>query len=195
MGTGLGLSICHRIISSLGGSITFESEVGRGTEFHIALPAAKQKSEESPQPPLAPTPRGSTRRARILIVDDEIAICTIIKLVLSQAHDVVTVNEAPRALELLRKGERFDIILCDVMIPQMTGIELYQETLRIVPEQAGRFVFMTGGSFTPRTQEFLRTCGKHQIDKPFDGRSLQALVDKMLDAAGPRTPQAQPDER
>lgn len=185
-GTGLGLSICHRIVTSLGGSITFESEVGRGTEFHVALPVAKQKPEESLRPPLAGAPHSASRRGRILVIDDELAICTIAKLILSRAHDVVVVSEAPRALEMLRQGERFDLILCDVMIPQMTGIELYQETARFAPEQADRFVFMTGGTFTARAQEFLGSCANYQIDKPFDVQSLQGLVDRLITAGSAR---------
>lgn len=187
-GTGLGLSICQRVISSLGGEISFETEVGRGTEFCVTLPqATPQKQEKSPPASVtAPAkaegpPLTTKRRGRVLIVDDEVAIGSIAKIIISRSHDAVAVSESPRALEMFRKGERFDLVLCDVMIPQMTGIELYQETERIDPIQASRFVFMTGGTSTAHVEDFLRSCGRHWVEKPLDAQRLQALVDTRID--------------
>lgn len=192
-GTGLGLSICQRIIRSLGGEISFETAVGRGTEFRVTLPQATPQKQETPQPSsvAAPSrtasPANSTkRRGRVLFVDDEVAIGTIAKLIISRTHDVVTVSESSHALAMIRQGERFDLILCDVMMPQMTGIELFQAAEHIDPAQANRFVFMTGGTFTAHAEDFLRTCGHHWVEKPFDMQVLQSLVDTLIDAGTAR---------
>ena len=188
-GTGLGLSICQRIISSLGGEISFETAVGRGTEFCVTLPPAVPRQPEKPLPaavvaPASPTspPLSAKRRGRVLIVDDEVAIGSIAKLIISRSHDAVAVSESPRALEMIQQGERFDLILCDVMIPQMTGIELYQEIGRVDPAQANRFVFMTGGSSAAHVENFLRICGRPWIEKPLTVHGLQTLVDTHIEA-------------
>ncbi|HNN96835.1 MAG TPA: ATP-binding protein [Pseudomonadota bacterium] len=192
-GTGLGLSICQRLVSSLGGEISVQTEVGRGTEFCVKLPPAPPQKQENPPPASvaaiasgARPPVSAKRRGRVLFVDDEVAIGNIAKLIISRSHDAVAVSESPRALAMLQQGERFDLILCDVMIPQMTGIELYQATERIDPAQASRFVFMTGGASSAQVENFLRTCGRHWVEKPLTAHTLQALVDAHIDASSAR---------
>jgi CheY-like chemotaxis protein len=72
------------------------------------------------------------------------------------------------------------VILCDLMMPRMSGMELYAEVLKISPEQAERMIFMTGGAFTPRAREFLDTTTNPRVDKPFDAASLRAAVNRMI---------------
>jgi CheY-like chemotaxis protein len=177
VGTGLGLSICRNIVVSMGGSIHVESQVGKGTTFRVELPAAKEvvAAPQLPVGPEAPPKRGS-----VLVVDDEAMIVTAVKRVLSRNHDVTGTQHAEEALARIKKGERFDVILCDLMMPGMTGMDFYEEICKIAPQQAEVMVFLTGGAFTPRAEEFLAKVPNKKIDKPFDVLPLRRLVEQML---------------
>ncbi len=178
-GTGLGLSVCQSIIAGLGGEITCETAVGRGTVFRVWLPAA-QRVPAARQPQI--TPRSVKARARVLVVDDEPMIGTSVRRSLGGEHDVTAVTSAHEALSLLTAGQRFDLILCDLMMPVMTGMDLYGEMQRGFADQAARTIFVTGGAFTPRAQEFLDHVDNPHIEKPFDLRQLRALVKERLRA-------------
>ncbi len=178
-GTGLGLSICHGIIDSMGGRIGVESTPGRGSSFRVFLGVAGTPVETRPEPAPVPAPG----RARILVVDDEPYVTRALQRSLSPEHEVVTVNGARAALKLWDQGSRYDVILCDVMMPGMTGMDLYQELSRTVPDQAQRIVFMTGGAFTPRALSFLQEVPNPKLSKPLDLRQLRALVGRSAQSA------------
>jgi CheY-like chemotaxis protein len=178
VGTGLGLSICHRIVSSLGGRIVVDSEVGKGSEFKVFLPQAKPDSVV-PEPASSP-PTVARRRARVLVVDDEPLITKVVRRTLGREHDVEALNSAEEALVRIRSGERFDVILCDLMMPQVTGMDFHAELLRTFPEQAGRMVFLSGGAFTKRARDFLESVQNHRVEKPVDAQGLKALINDML---------------
>ncbi|WNG33537.1 PAS domain S-box protein [Archangium violaceum] len=187
-GTGLGLSICHGIIDSMGGRIAVESAPGKGSTFRVHLGVAGVPVETRPEPVPAPAPG----RARILVVDDEPYVTRALQRSLAPEHEVATVNGARAALKLLDQGNRFDLILCDVMMPGMTGMDLYAELNRAVPDQAQRVVFMTGGAFTPRALSFLQEVPNPKLSKPLDLRQLRALVGRSAQspaaAAAPLSP-------
>ncbi len=178
IGTGLGLSICHRLVTNFGGRITVESAVGRGSVFRVFLqPATQEEAVVADGPAI---PRTAPRRGRILVVDDERAIGLVAKRALGAEHDVTALTSAQEALHRIEAGERFDMILCDLMMPEMTGIELHAHLLRIAADQAERMLFVTGGAFTATSREFLdRTTNLH-IEKPFNVRQLRALVSERL---------------
>jgi PAS domain S-box-containing protein len=173
-GTGLGLSICHRIVSSLDGEITVESQPGRGSMFRISLPAARrQVSVITPPPAAEPAP---PRRGRVLVIDDEPMMAKVLHRTLARDHDVVTVLAAKDALAMIAAGQRFTVILCDLMMPHVNGMDLYAELLRSVPEQAKRIIFLTGGAFTSRMRAFLDEVDNLCLEKPFDPAGLRTLI-------------------
>jgi CheY-like chemotaxis protein/anti-sigma regulatory factor (Ser/Thr protein kinase) len=178
-GTGLGLSVCHGIVKSVGGELTVDSELGKGATFRIVLRAAPRPAAS---PDAAPMTRGGRRRGRILVVDDDAMVHRTIKRLLRD-HDLVCSEDGRDALERIERGERFDVILSDLMMPVMTGIELYQELLARVPEQARRIVFVTGGALsTASIESFLRSVSNVTLEKPFGMPEIQSLVSRMLES-------------
>ncbi|MFZ5896560.1 MAG: response regulator [Myxococcota bacterium] len=178
VGTGLGLSICHRIVSSFGGQISFESQPGRGTIFRVTLPAAE--SELSPEAIESSAPSRAARRGAVLVVDDEEGIARTVERVLGSDHEVTAVGSGRRALDLIEGGARFDVILCDLMMPQMTGMDVYDELIARHAFQASRVVFLTGGAFTTRAREFLDQVPNLRVEKPFDIEGLRSLVNALV---------------
>ena len=173
-GTGLGLWICSGILSALGGEITVDSDKGKGSVFRVALPPVAMETPPmgvAQQPVDAGAPGG-----RLLIVDDEPMILGALRRSFSSDYHVTCVGDGRRALERIRAGERYDAILCDLMMPEITGMDLYAEMSRIAPDQIERMVFVTGGAFTPRAREFLESIPNARVEKPIDFQNLKLLL-------------------
>ena len=177
-GSGLGLAISHRIVSDMGGELTVDSTEGEGTTFRVALPLTPQVPRPVPSPVEPPAP--AALRGRILLVDDEPLLLRVESLILAAYHDVVARESAKEALALCAAGERFDLILCDLMMPAMTGMDLHRELTRVAPEQAARMIFLTGGAFTPAAQRFLADDSHEYVEKPFDSANLRAIIQRHL---------------
>jgi CheY-like chemotaxis protein len=173
VGTGLGLAISHRIITQFGGTMTYDSEVGKGTEFRVSLPVAGTTRQPATSGNI---PIAAVRRGSILVIDDEEPLATAVKRYLSNEHDVTTALSARAALDLLRAGNRYDVILCDLMMPEITGMDLYAEMGLLAPEQVERIVFVTGGAFTARAREFLESVPNARVEKPIDFQNLKLLL-------------------
>jgi CheY-like chemotaxis protein len=177
VGTGLGLSICHRIITGIGGEISVDSKLGQGSTFRVYLRATTR-------PPTPTIPEGVintvVRRGRVLIVDDERLVANAFSRSIRNTHEVTVAYGGGEALELIHNGQRYDAILCDLMMPEMTGMDLYYAILDSVPDQLDAFIFMSGGAFTPKARAFLDVVKNPRLEKPFNQATLLALIrDRM----------------
>jgi PAS domain S-box-containing protein len=184
VGTGLGLPICRGIVQAVGGEITLESVPGRGTTARVLFrehpadaPAAQVSLREvGSEPP----PR---TRGRVLIVDDEPAVALSLSHELGRRHEVQLARSAAEADTLLTSGLHFDAVLCDLVMPDETGMALYDRIRGARPDVADRFVFMTGGAFLPDAASFLARAGRPYVEKPFDLVVLRRIVDDVAGIA------------
>jgi signal transduction histidine kinase len=179
IGTGLGLAICHRILTALNGRIEVKSQVGVGTTFRVFLvPARPKQTREVPVLQRAePQPIGP--RGSVLVVEDEPALCRVLERLLAP-HRVTTVMRAREALARIRAGERFSIVLCDLMMPEMTGMEFYDELVRDESAVVNRVVFMSGGVLTSHARDFLERVPNVRLEKPLDTARLHRLVEDAV---------------
>ena len=177
MGTGLGLAICHRIVTDMGGELTVETNRNRN---HISRGRFRSPKDAVEACPPAEQVAVAGRRGRILVVDDEPLVIRTVERILSKEHDLVVTVAATEALALCASGEKFDLILCDLMMPEMTGMDLHRELSLVAPEQADRMIFVTGGAFTEKARRFLSETPKEHLEKPFASANLRAIVQRYL---------------
>ncbi len=184
VGTGLGLSICHGIVTSLGGQISAYSAPGEGSTFRVTLPSTDRLDTELAPPSELPTlpslPRGV--RARVLIVDDEGPIANLMREVLASDHDVLAATSAREALAIIDSQGDFDVIFCDLMMPEMGGVELYRRVRLRSPGLEEQIVFMTGGGFTTGEAELLASIGNRRLEKPFTLGAVEQITREMAAA-------------
>jgi signal transduction histidine kinase len=171
-GSGLGLAVCHGIVTSIGGLIELESEVGRGTTVRLTVPAEKA----IPLPARAAAP---LQLGRILVIDDDRMVLNAIRRML-RGHEVMCIDDSRQVLALLSRGERFDLILSDLMMPHMSGMELYEQLLIAHPDVAKAMVFMTGGIVDVKATDFMTIVPNTCLRKPLLGDGLQTLVQERL---------------
>jgi signal transduction histidine kinase/CheY-like chemotaxis protein len=177
VGTGIGLSVCLGIVRSMDGELTVSSEPGKPTVFTISLPALSQgKGEESRAPSLRSPAVAPGAEKTLLVIDDEVALVSFIARALRGECKVTIATSSRAALARLATGERFDVILCDLMMPGMNGMQFYDECHAHYAELLPRLFFMTGGAFTPEAARFLEALPHPPLQKPMDRDKLRALI-------------------
>ncbi len=175
VGTGLGLSICHGIVTSMKGQIRVDSDGATWTNMTVTLPACSAGSAEAAsrsRPPIVAT----GRHGRVLIIEDDARVAAALRRALDPPHEVVLTASGRAGLDLLRSGASFDVILCDLLMAEMTGMDLHDELAISNPEITDKLVFITGGTFTQRARDFLAAIPNHRLEKPIDLQNLRALV-------------------
>jgi PAS domain S-box-containing protein len=192
IGSGLGLAISRDIVRGFSGDISAESEPGHGARFTVRVPAAGDRSEAHAR---GGTPRSSVEssvRGRVLIVDDEEAMVRMLQRMLSRYHEVVTASSGIEGRAILEGDEAFDLILCDLMMPEMTGMDLHRWLVERNFALAEQVVFLTGGAFTPRASDYLANVTNLRFEKPLNTAELQRIVmERVRESRQQRAPHTQ----
>jgi PAS domain S-box-containing protein len=192
-GMGLGLALCKTMVQEAGGRIAVESAPGEGSTFRVWLPTVEAVAATSVTTPVprAATADSATRprrpaaveplvRSKLLVVDDEPLIGRTVARALAE-HDVDYVPDAREALSLLLcDGVRYDAVICDLMMPEMSGMDLAQRLVDASHELSKRIVFLTGGAFTDRARAFVALTHAPVLHKPFERQHLKECVASVI---------------
>lgn len=175
-GTGLGLSIAHRLVSACGGTLAAEPRMPRGACFRLTLAACGPGCEPRARE-WVPSPH--LRTARVLFAEDEEMIRRVAPELL-EPHEVVAVGSGREAIALLARGDHFDAIVCDLQMPDLGGVDVYEWIAKHRPELATRIAFMTGGAFTERSHRFLAETARPRLEKPLDLKRVHHVLGVLL---------------
>lgn len=191
VGTGLGLAIAANIVADHHGEISVRDRRYGGAEFAVILPTTAERVPPTPEcrcpAPSAPSRTIPHLGRRVLLIDDEPGILRSVGRFLERlACDVTTAGTGREALSLLA-DQTFDVILCDIRMPDLNGDELFEEIRTRHPDALDRLAFMSGDLMCPETREFLDSCGRPSIQKPYE---LEDLVQLIVTCSPPASAQA-----
>ena len=178
VGSGLGLPISRNIVTASGGDITVESTPGQGTTFTVLLPQAGAEKPAEPEEEEAPAVALSG--LSLLVVDDEPLVGDVVRRLLGREAEIHFTHSGRQALDEIAAGQRYDCILCDLMMPELSGPELFAQLTRAVPEQASRVVVMTGGAFTEEARSFLDHWRGPLLEKPLSADKLRRVIHALV---------------
>jgi CheY-like chemotaxis protein/nitrogen-specific signal transduction histidine kinase len=171
-----GLAVSRELVQEMGGSIEYLPSQPRGASFRVTLPACERVS--LPAPPPKPPTRLRSERPTVLVVDDEALLCELLSAMLADRYEVSAFSSPRAALAALLEHD-YDAVVCDVMMPTMTGMELFDAVVREHPRLAERFLFITGGAFTERARLFLKQTGRPVLRKPCARAELLEVIERI----------------
>jgi len=122
-----------------------------------------------------------SRRGRVLVVDDEPMVGSSIRRLLGRDHEVVVVQSGKEAVARIAAGERYDVVLCDLLMPEMTGMDVHADLQARDPDLARRMVFLSGGAVTQRARDFYEQVPNLKLEKPFDAARLREIVQGFVE--------------
>lgn len=180
-GTGLGLTICHCIVESHLGKMWVESQPGKGARFFVELPIVHcEETAEGNAPAAADAPTADEAKHRLLVVDDEPSIAAMLKEMLSfNGYEAETAADGTEAMKKL-SGGRFDLIISDLCMPNMSGPELYRNVMLRDSQLGKRMIFVTGDTVNAASRKFLESTGNRWLSKPFNMTDVEQVVSQLL---------------
>jgi two-component system NtrC family sensor kinase len=180
-GSGLGLSLSAEIVRQHGGQLHIESQYGGWTRATLYLPLESDlRRTPSAASVLAPPLLGEGARHRILLVDDDPLVLKSYVRLLSDEFEVFYTQSAREALSALREGERFEVIISDLMMPDFNGMQLYEAIKAEAPALLPRVVFYTGGVYDPSVMDFLQSVHVPLLTKPVSPEVLVQVIRSLL---------------
>lgn len=196
--SGLGLCVARGIMTEHQGTIHLEPSCLGGASFVMVLPVSTALSGESAEPAASepgqkPSDKPeSNKPARVLVLDDEASLAEMVGEMLTiQGNEARVVNDSLDALKLLEKYD-FDAILSDYRMPKMDGRVLYQTLMKIRPDLAQKIIYLTGDVINEDTQDFLRTCGRPVVTKPFNFKTVEKTIHDLV-ARNEKASEANPE--
>jgi CheY-like chemotaxis protein len=183
-GAGLGLSLSRSIILEHYGKISVVSEFGHGATFIVELPlhdptqleAATQMNQTKETPTV-------NKKGRILVVDDEPGVRELLgKVMTEMGHSVDVISDAGSAMKIIDAGTIYDVILSDIRMPGMNGVDLCSLIIRKIPEMKNRIIVITGDVMGADIKAFLNTNKLAYLAKPFDIKVLKKQVQAIVNA-------------
>ncbi len=178
-GTGLGLSISSEHVRKHGGEIQVESKLGEGSQFKVQLPL-DTGLELSERPVEVSEQDVGGQGARVLVIDDELPLQRIFRRLLGSVHEVVCASNGREGIKILDQDSNFDVIICDLMMPELDGVAVYNAVKKAYGELADRIVFLSGGAVTPRTKEFVGSVDNMFLEKPVSGPMLKGIISRLV---------------
>ena len=181
MGGGLGLPLCRNIVESHGGSLSVASEPGQGTTVRVTLPVAASEVL-SPVVPPEPAASSQTQGGAVLLIDDELGVQKALGRVLQRSgHEVTTAASGLEGLAALEKRS-YEVILCDMRMPDLDGPGFYRELERRYPHLVPRIIFLTGDALSPDVQTFFTQVDRPRLIKPFNAQKVRQVIQQVLES-------------
>lgn len=166
------------VVRDLGGTIESVNRSDGTRDISVRFPPARTVRL---QPAWRWPPASEAQpRGKVLVVDDDELVGQVVARVLSSDHDVVTARSGAEAIGLITGGCTFDAVVCDVVMPEMSGIELYYWIRTQAPEVLRSFMFLTGGAIDAKTSAALAGLVEPRMAKPFHPPDLKALVGDLV---------------
>lgn len=180
--TEVALAVCRALVSDVGGEMEL-APLDRGYRLQLSLWTVSASAPVATFEVTAEVEAPPPRRGRVLVIDDEPTLLGLVCQILRLDHEVEGTVDPLEALARVEAGERYDVILCDLMMPEMSGVDLFHAIQRFAPHVASRMVFLTAGAFSEKARSFLERGAAPYLEKPIEPDALRAAVSARVAAA------------